>query len=57
MAPLALLLIALMQVVEIVPVIVLASIVVLPAVYVLAAILGTFRSSIWTIGYLTQVES
>ena len=29
----------------------------LPVVYVLAALVGTFRSSVWTIGYVTQVES
>jgi hypothetical protein len=38
-------------------VIVLACVVVVPALSVLAAIVGTFRSSIWTIGYVTQVES
>ncbi len=30
-------------------------VVLLPAVYVLSAVLGTFRSSVWTIGYVTQV--
>jgi hypothetical protein len=28
-----------------------------PVVYVFAAMVGTFRSSIWTIGYVTQVEA
>jgi hypothetical protein len=55
--PVALLLIALMPVLRIVPVIVVACLVLLPALYVLAAIVGTFRSSVWTIGYVTQVES
>jgi hypothetical protein len=55
--PVALLLIALMPVLRIVPVIVIACLVLLPALYVLAAIVGTFRSSVWTIGYVTQVES
>jgi hypothetical protein len=56
-APVGLLLVALIPVLRVFPVIVLACIVVLPALCVLAAIVGTFRSSIWTIGYLTQVES
>ena len=56
-APVAVLLVALIPVLRVFPVIVLACIVVLPALCVLAAIVGTFRSSIWTIGYVTQVES
>ena len=55
--PVALLLVALIPVLRIVPVIVLGCLVLLPALYVLTAILGTLRSSIWTIGYVTQVES
>ena len=55
--PVGLLLVALIPVLRVFPVIVLACIVVLPALCVLAAIVGTFRSSIWTIGYVTQVES
>jgi hypothetical protein len=54
---LGLLLLALMRVLHVVPVIVLACVVLLPLLCVLAAIVGTFRSSIWTIGYVTQVES
>jgi hypothetical protein len=57
MAPVALLLVALIPVLRVFPVIVLACLVLLPALYVFAAVLGTFRSSIWTIGYVTQVES
>lgn len=57
LVPVVLLLVALIPVLRIVPVLVLGAIVLLPAVYVLAAMLGTFRSSVWTIGYMTQVES
>ena len=55
--PVALLLIALIPVLRVVPVIVLGCLVLLPAFYVLTAMAGTLRSSIWTIGYVTQVES
>lgn len=57
LAPVTLLLVALIPVLRVLPVIVLACVVLLPAMYVFAAIVGTFRSSIWTIGYVTQVES
>jgi hypothetical protein len=57
MAPLALLLVALIPVLGVLPVIVVACLVLLPLVGVLTAMLGTFRSSVWTIGYVTQVES
>jgi hypothetical protein len=57
MAPVALLLVALIPVLRVFPVIVIACLVLLPVIYVLTAMLGTFRSSIWTIGYVTQVES
>ena len=57
MAPVALLLAALIPVLRVFPVIVLGCLVLLPAFWVLTAMAGTFRSSIWTIGYLTQVES
>ena len=56
-APVALVLVALIPVLRVFPVVVLACLVLLPAMYVFAAILGTFRSSIWTIGYVTQAES
>jgi len=56
-APVAVLLVALIPVLRVFPVILLACVVVGPALFVLAAIVGTFRSSVWTIGYLTQVES
>ena len=55
--PVALLLIALIPVLRIVPVVLLGCLVLLPALYVLTAMAGTLRSSIWTIGYVTQVES
>jgi hypothetical protein len=55
--PVALLLIALIPMLRIVPVIVLGCLVLLPAFYVFTAMAGTLRSSIWTIGYVTQVES
>ena len=57
MTPIALVLVALIPVLDAIPVIVIACLVLLPVIYVLAAITGTFRSSIWTIGYVTQVES
>jgi hypothetical protein len=55
--PVALLLVALTTVLHVFPVIVLGALVLLPVIYVLIAVMGTFRSSIWTIGYVTQVES
>jgi hypothetical protein len=57
MAPVVLLLIALIPVLHIFPVVILACLVLVPAFAVFTAIVGTFRSSIWTIGYVTQVES
>jgi len=56
-APVALVLVALIPVLRVFPVIVLACVVLLPLLYAFAAIVGTFRSSVWTIGYVTQVES
>ena len=55
--PVGLLLVALIPILHVFLVLVLACVVVVPAMAVLAAIVGTFRSSIWTIGYITQVES
>jgi hypothetical protein len=57
LVPVALLLVALIPVLRIVPVILLGCLVLLPAFYVLTAMVGTLRSSIWTIGYVSQVES
>jgi len=55
--PVVLLLVALVRVLPLLVVILLGCAVLAPAIYVFAAVTGTFRSSIWTIGYLTQVES
>lgn len=60
MGPVVLIMIALIPVLDVFPVIAIASVILLPVVYVLCAMLGTFRSSVWTIGYVTeapQVES
>jgi hypothetical protein len=57
MLPVALFLAALIPVLRVFPVIVIGCLVLLPAIYVVTAVLGTFRSSIWTIGYVTQVEA
>jgi hypothetical protein len=55
--PVALLMVALLPVLSLVPIILIACLVLAPVGYVLIAMMGTLRSSIWTIGYLTQVES
>lgn len=52
--PIVLLLVALVPVLNVIPVIVVGAVVLLPAAYVVIAMLGTLRSSIWTIGYVTQ---
>ena len=39
------------------PMIVLGTAIVVPAMAVLTAMAGTFRSSVWTIGYVSQVEA
>jgi hypothetical protein len=57
MAPAALVLAALIPVLRLFPVIVMACLLLVPAICLLTAIVGTFRSSVWTIGYVTQVES
>lgn len=56
-APVVLLLVGLIPLLRVFPVIVLGGLLLLPPIYMLTALLGTFRSSIWTIGYVTQVES
>jgi hypothetical protein len=53
--PVVLLLVALALVLNVLPVVVLGCLLLLPVFGVLTAMLGTFRSSIWTIGYVTQV--
>lgn len=57
LGPVILLLVALIPVLRLVPVLVLGAVVLLPVVCVLTAMMGTFRSAVWTIGYVTQVES
>jgi hypothetical protein len=48
---------ALAFVLPLVPVLIIGALVLVPVTSVLTAILGTFRSSVWTIGYLSQVEA
>jgi hypothetical protein len=55
--PVVLLLAALAIVVPVPPLIAIGVLVLVPIGCVLTAMLGTYRSSVWTIGYLTQVES
>jgi hypothetical protein len=55
--PVVLLLAALASVVPVLPLIVVGLLLVVPAACVLTAMLGTYRSSVWTIGYLTQVDA
>jgi hypothetical protein len=55
--PLVLLSVALMTVLPGWPLFAAAGLVLLAVIGVLAAVLGTFRSSVWTIGYLAQVEA
>lgn len=55
MTPVVLLLVALVPLLNVWPVVVIACLVLLPVIYVLSAMLGTFRSSVWTIGYVTEV--
>lgn len=55
--PVALLVVALLMVLPPAPVIAFAVLALLPAAFVLTAMIGTLRSSIWTVGYLAEVES
>jgi hypothetical protein len=55
--PVVLGLAALATVLPVWPLIVAGGVVILPAMCVLTAMLGTYRSSVWTIGYLAQVEA
>ena len=55
--PVVLGLVALATVLPVWPLIVAGGLVILPAMCVLTAMLGTYRSSVWTIGYLAQVEA
>jgi hypothetical protein len=56
-APVVLLLAASAMLLGVVPMIVAGALILLPVSFVLTAILGTYRSSVWTLGYLTQVEA
>jgi hypothetical protein len=55
--PVVVLLAALAMVLPLLPLIVAGALVLTPLSVVLTAVLGTFRSSVWTIGYVTQAES
>jgi hypothetical protein len=55
--PVVLVLAALSMVVPVWPLIVVGALVLVPVGCVLTAVLGTFRSSVWTIGYVTQVDA
>ena len=57
LVPVVLLLVALATVLNVVPLIVLGCLLLVPVFTILTAMLGTFRSSVWTIGYVTQVAS
>ena len=57
MVPVAVLLVALAQVLNLFLVIAVGCALVIPALMVLAAMIGTLRSSIWTIGYVTEAGS
>jgi hypothetical protein len=55
--PIVLVCVALLQVLHWAPVLAGAAVVLLPLFYVYTAVVGTFRSSVWTVGYLSQVEA
>jgi hypothetical protein len=55
--PVVLLIAGLATVLPVWPLVAAGGLVLLPALAVLTAMLGTFRSSVWTIGYLAQVEA
>lgn len=56
-APVVLLAVAALTVLPPVPVIAVCAVALLPVLFVLTAMVGTLRSSIWTVGYLTEVRS
>jgi hypothetical protein len=56
-APVALLVFALMPIVQVFPAILIGGLVLVPVAFVVIAMMGTFRSSIWTIGYVTEVNA
>lgn len=55
--PVVVLLVAMLPVLHTVRTVVLGGVILIPLIGILTAMLGTFRSSIWTIAYLSQVES
>ena len=57
LVPVVLLLVALATVLNVFSLIVLGCLLLLPVFTILTAMLGTFRSSVWTIGYVTQVPA
>jgi hypothetical protein len=57
LAPVALLVFALMPIVQVFPAILIGGLVLVPVAFVVIAMMGTFRSSIWTIGYVTEVNA
>lgn len=57
LVPVALALFALSFVVQVFYVILLGCVIVVPAAYVLVAMIGTFRSSVWTIGYVAEAQA
>jgi hypothetical protein len=57
LAPVALLAVALMPAVGVFPAVFIGGLVLVPVGYVLFAMMGTFRSSIWTIGYVNEVRA
>lgn len=56
-APVALVVFALVPLVQLVPAILIGGLTLVPVAFVLIAMMGTFRSSIWTIGYVTEVNA
>ena len=57
LVPVVLLLAASAMVLPVLLVIVIGSLLIVPATCVFTAVMGTFRSSVWTIGYVTQVPA
>jgi len=56
-APVALLVLALTPVIPLPSAIFIGGLVLVPVAFVVIAMMGTFRSSIWTIGYVTEVNA
>jgi hypothetical protein len=56
-APVVLLVVGLIPVVSVFPAILIGALVLVPLGFVIFAMMGTYRSSIWTIGYVTEVNA